>query len=173
MNIISQFASIAKKETVGRSNIRSLIKDMHSDVVDYRKNNQADESIAVAETMTRKQFAKAYRNLQATSLISFSFVLFMIAYFFLAEGWMIKFTISAFFVISFLWHLSFVIRAYRARLVYDDWEKRLKPLKIGFEEVADALIHDPRVFAPFVMALNTRDDIKYDNINKNKGFKKG
>lgn len=180
MNIVSQFLNIAKKETIGRSGLRSLIKDMHEDVVDYRKENQRDDSVAVSSEITIGQFRAFYRNLQLTSLISFSFIVFMICYFFLSQGLMIKFTISAFFFISLLWHFSFVIRAYRARIVFSDWDNRCNPLKISFEEVFDELLHDPRAFAPFLISLPKENNEiskinKCDRINnKNKkGFNEG
>lgn len=173
MNIFSQFTHIAKKETIGRSNIRSLIKDMHTDVVDYRREKQTEDASAVSDEMTISRFASAYKTLQFTSLISFSFLIFMLAYVFVADEWMLKFTICAFLVISTLWHLSFVIRAYRARLIYADWEKRNRPLVVNFEEILDAIFHDPRVFVPFVLGLKPRSEGQYDRINNKKRVKKG
>lgn len=153
MNIFSTFSGIAKKETSGRSQVRGLIKDMHSDVVAYRKEHQSDDSPAVSSDFSAEQFQRAYKTLQLTTLISTSFLVFMLSYLFFAQGMLMFFSILAFSVIGLFWHLSFVIRAYRARIVYANWGDRLKPLKVTSEEIADALMSDPKAFLPFLCPL--------------------
>lgn len=154
-NIFSTFTDIAKKETAGRSQVRSLIKDMHSDVVTYRREHQAEESPAVDTNFSIEEFRRAYRTLQITTVISTSFLAFMLSYLFFAEGILMFFSVVAFSTIGLFWHLSFVIRAYRARLVYDDWDNRHKPLKVTSEEISDALMSSPKAFLPFLCPLKS------------------
>lgn len=173
MNIFSTFFNIAKKETVHRSGLTDLIKDMHSDSVAYRKERQSEESSALQDNFNREQFLKAYKNLQITTVISTSFLSFMIAYMFVSEDLLSLFSIAAFVVIGFFWHLSFVIRAYRARIVWDSWDKKSKPLTVTMSEVVEAILADPKTLLPFLCQLKMQKKLHYVNIDKKKGLKKG
>lgn len=173
MNIISTFINIAKKETVHRSGIKELIKDMHEDSISYRKEHQDEASSAIQEGFTREQFVKAYKNLQMTTVVSSSFLAFMIAYIFTSEDFIGFFSIGAFVAIGLFWHFSFVVRAYRARVVWDIWDKRHQPLVVSTREVFESLFSDPKIFFPFLCNLNVQEKLHYVNIGKKKSLKKG
>lgn len=171
MNIFSTFLNIAKKETTGRSGIKGLIKDMHQDVVSYRKEKQSSDSPSVSEDFLPEDFQSAYKNLQITTGISFSFISFMAAYIFTSEDFIGLFSIGAFLVIGLFWHFSFVIRAYRARVIFENWGKRQDPFSVSAEEVLENALANPKILLPFLCPLPVLNARKCDNINKKKGFK--
>lgn len=173
MNIFSTFYNIAKKETAGKSSFRALIKEMREESVSYRKEKQNDESLPVPEGFTKSQFVSAYKNLQLTTVISTSFLAFMFAYIFTSDGLIGFFSIGAFLVIGIFWHFSFVIRAYRARIIFDNWDKRTKPFVVSNEEIIESALTSPKILFPFLCDLAIQEKTDCANINKKKGLKKG
>lgn len=153
MNIFSTFFNIAKKETVQRSGIKGLIKDMHEDVVAYRREKQTEESPPVSPDFNPEDFKRAYKTLQLTTMISSAFLAFMIAYIFTSEDFIGFFSIGAFLVIGIFWHFSFVIRAYRARIVFENWNKRVDPFNVTLDEVFEVMLSSPKIIFPFLCSL--------------------
>jgi hypothetical protein len=165
MGFIGIFRSILRKETVGRSNLPGLVRDMRNDSVKYRKEMVHKDAPAVSKSVTKSEFAKSYRNLQISSVISTSYLCGLSAYMALRPELMLIVTGLAMGIVGALWHFSFVIRGYRAREVAGMWESRFDCLITSPSEVFDASISDPLVLFPMFKPLSF-SSVK---INKTRG----
>jgi len=130
VGIFETFKNIAKKETVRRSKLPGLVKDMRSDIVEHRRTTFTPDAPAVDADTSKSEFSEQYKTVQNMSLVSFIYVLCMATYSTYTavqsenvfSGNFI--TVICLLVIGSLWHFSFCVRALRARRVASLWENR-------------------------------------------------
>lgn len=162
MGFIGIFRNILAKETTRRAQLPALVKQMREDSVKYRREHMRADSPAVDPSTTIEEFKSAYRNLQICSVISFSYLVGILIYNIKSPSGMLLVTSIVMGIVGLLGHFSFVIRAYRAREVAENWETRHESFAVSVSEVIDAALTDPLALLPALKGLH----FSSDKINK-------
>lgn len=153
MGIIHTFKEIAKKETVRRSKLPGLVRDMRNDIVEFRRTKMTVDSPAVGNDTSKSEFVGAYKNVGRMSLISSVYLIGIGIYLFTLTDAQSIIAMVCLFLVGVLWHISFCLRSLRARRVAEDWSNRDRPMKMSYSEFFDEVLGDPLTLLPFFKPL--------------------